>query len=469
MIDRLAIFGATGDLTARFLLPALGTLCAHGDLPEGFQLTCASREEWTTAQYRQWAADQLDRHCADLPKPARDALVAATRYLRVDVSNPVDVAAALPQDRPVAAYLALPPFLFPSTVTALRRAGLGRDSRIVLEKPFGEDLSSAVHLNQLLADLLPEQAIFRIDHFLAMTTVQNLLGSRLANRILEPVWNSSNIAKVEIVWEEALALEGRAAYYDGVGALKDMVQNHLLQIMCLVAMEPPLSLGEADLRDRKRDVLRSVRRLSPADMLGRTRRASYTAGRVDGNEIPAYVDEQGVQPDRHTETFAEVNLEIENWRWAGAVFQLRTGKAFARDRKEVALHLRPVPHLPFGDDSDAPPNVLRFGLEPEHTAIDLVGIGPHTHTLAPISLRAQAEPAALPAYGRLLLDVLNGDPTLSIRDDEAELAWQVLTPVIEAWSSDAVPMEEYPAGSTGPRARSLDAHRELHSLDLGVG
>jgi len=468
MIDRLAIFGATGDLTARFLLPALGTLCSQGHLPDGFRLTGASREDWSTAQYRQWAADQLDRHCPDLRKPARDALVVATRYLKVDVSNPGDVAAAVHEDRPVAAYLALPPFLFPSTVTALHNAGLPPGSRIVLEKPFGEDLDSAVHLNHLLADVVPEQAIFRVDHFLAMTTVQNLLGSRLANRVLESVWNSDNIAKVEVVWEEALALEGRASYYDGVGALKDMIQNHLLQIMCLVAMEPPLSLGEADLRDRKRDVLRSVRRLSPADMSDQTRRARYTRGRSDGVDVPAYVEEDGVQRDRHTETYAEVNLEVENWRWIGTVFQLRTAKAFARDRKEVAIHFRSVPHVPFGDDSDAAPNVLRFGLEPEHMALDLVGFGTDTQTLTPVSLRAQAQAPSMPAYGRLLLDVLNGDPTLSIRDDEAELSWQVVTPVIDAWSSDAVPMEEYPAGSAGLPARATAPRRDLQSLDLGI-
>jgi glucose-6-phosphate 1-dehydrogenase len=249
-----------------------------------------------------------------------------------------------------------------------------------------------------------------------------------------------------------------------------MLQNHLLQIMCLVAMEPPLSLGEADLRDRKRDVLRSVRSLSPTEVLNRTRRARYTAGRVDGRTIPAYVDEHGVHPQWNTETFAEVNLEIENWRWIGTGFQLRTGKAFARDRKEVAVHFRPVPHLPFGDDGETAPNILRFGLEPDHMALDLAGMGSHGHALSPVSLRAQAQQpaAALPAYGRLLLDALDGDPTLSLRDDEAELAWQVLTPVITAWSGDSVPMEEYPAGSAGPPDYLPEAQRELRSLDVGI-
>ena len=289
----------------------------------------------------------------------------------------------------------------------------------------------------------------------------------LANRILESAWNADNIDKVEIVWEEQVALEGRASYYDRVGALKDMIQNHLLQIMCFVAMEPPLSLSEADLRDRKRDVLRSVRTLSAADVSTRTRRARYAAGNIDGTDIPAYRDEDGVQPGRDTETFAEVNLEIDNWRWKDTIFHLRTGKAFGRDRKEVAVHFRPVPHLPF-DTADAKPNVLRFGLEPEHMALDLVGIGSHADALDPVSLQAQPDrPGALPPYGHILMDALKGDPTLSIRDDEAELAWRVFTPIMSAWDDGSAPMEEYPAGATALPPRTLVSERGPHSLALG--
>src|SRR5215510_14475804 len=256
---------------------------------------------------------------------------------------------------------------------------------------------------------MDERHVFRVDHFLAMTTVQNVLGTRLANRVLEPIWNSTHIDEIEIIWDETLALEGRAGYYDQVGALKDMVQNHLLQLLCLIAMEPPLTLNERDLRDRKLDVLRSVRTLTEDDVRHRTRRARYRAGQVDGHAVPAYVDEDGVDPRRSTETYAEVELEIENWRWSGTTFRLRSGKTFASDRKEVAVYFRPVPHLPFGHVGEATPNVLRFGLEPEEMALQLVGVGSRPHVLAPVDLTAQTEPAALPPYGRVLLDALNGN------------------------------------------------------------
>jgi glucose-6-phosphate 1-dehydrogenase len=450
MIDRLVIFGATGDLTARYLLPALAALQDAGKLPDGFAVVGTGRQPLSTDQYREWASNRLDEHGRACPRPARLAVVAALRYQPADVTDPDGVAPLIAGDRPVAVYLALPPALFPTVVTTLQQAGLPAGSRLVLEKPFGEDLDSAVRLNRLLAELLPEQAVFRVDHFLAMTTVQNVLGSRLANRIFEPIWNSAHIEEVAITWEETLALEGRASYYDGAGALKDMVQNHLLQLLCLVAMEPPLSISEKDLRDRKLDTLRAIRPLTEDDVRVWTRRARYTAGRINGHDVPAYVDEEGVDPDRGTETFAEVVLHIDNWRWSGTRFRLRTGKAFGADRKEVAVHFRPVPYLTFGRGEDARPNVLRFGLEPEGMALDLVGTGPRPRTLTPFTLAAQTEPARLPAYGQLLLDVLTGDPTLSIRGDEAEQAWRVLTPVLSAWEKDVVPLHEYAAGSAGP-------------------
>jgi glucose-6-phosphate 1-dehydrogenase len=468
MIDRLTIFGATGDLTARYLLPGLAALHAAGHIGDDFELTGASREDWTTEQFQRWASAQLERHAHDAPQGARSAIASSARYRKAEVGDADDVAAAVAGDGPTAIYLALPPALFPIVVSALHSGGFPPGCRIVLEKPFGEDLETAVHLNRLLADVVPEEAVFRVDHFLAMTTVQNVLGSRLANRVLESVWDSDHISEVEITWDETLALEGRAGYFDGVGSLKDMVQNHLLQLLCLIAMEPPLSLGERDLRDRKLDVLRSVRTLSEDDVRHRTRRARYSAGRVDGQTIPAYVDEEGVDPRRATETYAEVELEVENWRWSGTNFRLRSGKAFADDRKEVAVHFRPVPHLPFGHDGDATPNVLRFGLEPETMTLDLVGVGSRPHTLAPVNLTALTPPAALPAYGRLLLDVLNGNPALSIRGDEAEESWRVLTPVLSAWSKDLVPLEEYAAGSPGPASRPVPPLRSERSLDLGA-
>jgi len=450
MIRRLAIFGATGDLMARYLLPALAALRAIGDLPDDFRVICAGREDWTESHYQEWAAAQLSRHAEHLPASARQDVVAATSYAMVDVTDPAAVATAITGEGPLAAYLALPPAVFPPAVAALHLAGLPDGSRIVLEKPFGTDLDSAISLNKLLASVVPEQAVFRADHFLAMTTVQNLLSTRLANRMLEPIWNSTHIDRVEIVWDESLALEGRAGYYDGVGALKDMLQNHLLQLLCLVAMEPPISLGERDLRDRKVDVLRSVRPLTTDDIVRRTRRARYTAGRIGDHEVPAYVGEEGVDPGHRTETFAQMDLELDNWRWPGTIFRLRTGKALGRDRKEVTVHFRQVPHLPAGVQGEPTDNVLRLGLEPEQLTLELTGIGARVSKLVPMTLSAQIEAPELPAYAGLLQQVLAGDARLSIRGDEAEESWRVVTPVLDAWAKDLVPLEDYPAGSQGP-------------------
>jgi glucose-6-phosphate 1-dehydrogenase len=454
VIERLVIFGGTGDLTGRYLLPGLAALRARGQLSEGFELVGAGRHDWDDEQYRSWAADWLGREAADVDAAAATALVRSSSYRRLDLADPASVAACVAGEGPVAVYLALPPAVFPTAVKALHRAGLPADSQVVLEKPFGEDLDSAKALNRLIADLVDERHAFRVDHFLAMTTVRNVLGTRLANRVLEPIWNSSHIDEVEIIWEESLALEGRAGYYDHVGALKDMVQNHLLQVLCLVAMEPPISLGERDLRDRKVDVLRSVLPLEADDVARSTRRARYRAGRVGDRDIPAYVDEEGVTPEHGTETFAEVTLQLDSWRWSDTRFRLRTGKAMGEDRKEVLVHFRPPPHLPFEHQEAPVSNRLRFGLEPEGLTLELAGTGPSVAmSLVPLTLSAELEPPELPAYGRVLLDVLSANSVLSIRADEAEEAWRVLTPVLEGWSRDLAPLEEYDAGSDGPAPR----------------
>jgi glucose-6-phosphate 1-dehydrogenase len=450
VIERLAIFGATGDLTARFLLPALAALRAAGKLPDNFRLAAVGREDWDDERFKNWAADELERHASELPAAAKRAVVSASSYYRADATDPVALAPVIEAGEPLAAYLALPPFVFAPAVAALHRAGVTERSIVVLEKPFSESLAGAIELNRLLAELYPERAIFRVDHFLAKTTVQNLLGTRLANRVLEPIWNSAHICEVEIIWDETLALEGRAGYYDGVGALKDMLQNHLLQLLCLIAMEPPITLGERDLRDRKVDVLRSIRPLRAEDTVHRTRRARYAGGRIGVRDVPAYTEESGVDATHGTETFAEMTLELDSWRWAGTSFRLRTGKALRRDRKEVAVHFRPVPHFPFEHFGDARPNVLRFGLEPESVAFELTGTGARPDTLVPVTLSTHLEPPELPPYGQLVLDVLAGNSALSIRGDEAEESWRVVTPVLDAWSQGIVPLQEYAAGSDGP-------------------
>ena len=454
-IRKLAILGATGDLSARYLLPGLAALRAAGELGDDFQLIAVGRDTWSKETFKNWAAAQLDRHAKEVPAAAKQAVAASSQYHQADVTDSSSMAAVVQGPEPLAAYLALPPSVFPGAVSALHRAGTAPRSIVAMEKPFGEDLSGAIALNRLLSRLYPEEAIFRVDHFLAMTTVQNLLGTRLANRVLEPIWNSAHISKVDIIWDETLALEGRAGYYDGVGALKDMLQNHLLQLLCLVAMEPPISLGDRDLRNRKVDVLRSIRQLSPEEAVRRTCRARYTSGQIGERAVPAYTEEDGVHAERRTETFAEMQLELDNWRWAGTNFRLRTGKALRCDRKEVAVHFRAVPHLPFEHRGQARPNVLRFGLEPENMLLELTGTGPRTGTLMPFTLATHFEPAELPPYGQLLLDILTGSFALSIRADEAEESWRVVTPVLDAWSKGLVPLKEYAAGSDGvPHASS---------------
>lgn len=475
MIERLVLFGATGDLAGRFLLPGLAQLQAAGDLPDGLRIVGAAQETWDDEAFRRHVRRRLEEHAAEVPADSRTAICRMLRYRPVDFADPRSVARVLAvadsdspspaaaDGEPVAAYLALPARVFPAAVTALGVIGLPAGSRIALEKPFGESLGSAIALNALLArvaGVAGEQAVFRVDHALGMATVQNLLGVRLANRVWEPLWNSLHIEQVDLLWEEDLALEGRAGYYDRTGALEDVIQNHLLQVLCLVAMEPPNSVGERDLRDRKLDVLRSVRPLTPSDVAARTRRARYTAGRVGDREIPDYTEESGIDPERETETFAEVVLELDSWRWAGTRFMLRTGKALARRRKELVVRFRAVPHLPLAENEAVPaPNELRIGLDgPYDLTLSLTGStsGP-PRELVPLRLNAPLPATELPPYSRVLLDVLAGNSTLSIRGDEAEQAWRVLTPVMRGWADGLVPLEQYPAGSTGPPPRDARA------------
>jgi glucose-6-phosphate 1-dehydrogenase len=288
---------------------------------------------------------------------------------------------------------------------------------------------------------------------LSLQTVRNLLGLRFANRVFEPIWHAGHVERVEVVWDETVALEGRAGYYDHAGALRDMVQNHLLQLVCLAAMEPPARLDPSQLHDRKVELLRAVQPPPTGQLAARTVRARYSAGRVDGVDVPAYIDEPGVDPARSTETFTEVTLEIDNQRWRGVPFTLRTGKALARRRAEILVHFRPASHPTFPDAADAPANLLRFGLDPDRLTlrVNLNGAG-DPFRLEQAALERLLGPQDLPAYGRLLQAVMDGDLTLSIRGDEAEECWGITEPILTAWAEGAVPLREYPAGSAGPPA-----------------
>jgi glucose-6-phosphate 1-dehydrogenase len=447
MTHRLVLFGASGDLTSRKLMPALARLHEVGMLTPDFAVLAIARDDWGRHRLR----ESLERHAGDVGLQSRDALLSMVEYRRADVTDRAQVAEALqPNRQPIIAYLALPPRIFLPSIEALSGAGLPQGSRVVIEKPFGEGLAQAQELNRLLHRSFPENAVFRVDHFLHLQTVQNVLGLRFANRVFERLWNRDHIERVEIIWDESLTLEGRASYYDQAGALKDMIQNHLLQLLCLVGMEAPLTLGERDVRDRKVDVLRAIRRLSPQEVEHHTVRARYTAGLIGQREVPSYTDEKGIDPARATETFAQVTLWLDNLRWAGVPFVLRSGKALSRERHEIAVHFRPMPHLAF-EANEPPPNVLRLLLEPDRVIFGLNLNCPGTpFALERVDLAADRTSGVLPAYARLLLHILEGDSTLSIRDDEAEESWRVVEPILDAWARGRSPLREYPAGSAGP-------------------
>jgi glucose-6-phosphate 1-dehydrogenase len=451
MIRQLVIFGASGDLTARFLVPALACLHGAGQLPGGFRVLGLARDPWTTETFRRHLVEKMENVAPDVSVSSREAVVSLMEYEQIDVTDSSQLAKSLEAvTEPAVIYLALPPALFEPAVEALAARRLPRGSKIVLEKPFGEDLASAQALNRLLHESFPEKDVFRLDHFLGKQTVQNMLGLRFANRIFEPLWNSQHIERVEIIWDETLTAAGRASFYDATGALRDMIQNHLLQLLALIAMEPFHSLDERTLRDRKVDVLRAVRRFSPDDVVRHTVRGRYSRGTINGREVAAYVHETGVNGKRDTETFAQVILTIENWRWSGVPFLLRTGKALGADRREIAVHFRAVPHLAFGQQAQPMPNVLTIRLNPDELVLSInVNAPGDLFDLERVHLDSSGESGSLPAYARLLLDVLHGDLTLSIRDDEAEESWRIVEPIVAAWSEGAVPLREYSAGSQG--------------------
>jgi glucose-6-phosphate 1-dehydrogenase len=463
-MERIVIFGATGDLAGRYLMPALAKLYEADRLPPGIKIIGVDRQEWDDEHgFRRLVLDNLERHAGGVSANARATMaVEALEYSQADVTDAESVISALgPLTGPILAYLALPPAVFAPTLKALKKADLPEGSRIAIEKPFGVNLESARELNRLLHEFLPEQAIFRVDHFLAWQPFPTIMGLRFANGIFEPLWDRKYIERVEIVWEETLGLEGRAGYFDHAGAFKDLIQNHLLQLMCLTAMEAPTALHRRNLRDRKMDVLRAIRRLSPEEAQRQSVRARYGAGKIGERHIPAYVDEEGVDPDRETETFAQVTLMIDNLRWAGVPFVLRGGKALARFRGEIAVHFKPVHHLAFQRAGEPQPNVLRLRLWPDQVVLNLNVNGPYDpFDLEQLELSADFAPQEFfSAYERLFLDLLEGNTTLFVRADEAEEAWQVVEPVLDAWGKGLVPLLEYPAGSDGPGEASLPPER----------
>ena len=444
----LLILGASGDLTARLLLPGLGGLLANGGAPN-LTLLGSGTHEWQDESWRQTVADSFATVKADGPDVERVARTA--RYLQADVTQEDDLRHLLEAcEGRVVLYFALPPAITMKACVALAGIGVPEGTTLVLEKPFGTDANTAHELNQVLTRLAPEDHIHRVDHFLGMSTVLNIIGLRFANRIFEPLLNATHVEAVDIIFDEPLALEDRAGYYDGAGALTDMIQSHLLQVLSLIAMDAPPSMDATEFRDLKAQALRATRPWTdnPADC---SRRARYAAGSIAGRDVPAYADEKGVDPARGTETLAEVVLAVDNWRWSGVPFRLRSGKALGAGRQEAVITFRQPPRVPDGLSGHERPNRLRIGFGPDRLALDVNINGPDDpFVLDPVTLETSFGQGLLPPYGEVLRAALNGDATLSVRGDTAERCWRIVEPIIAAWRAGDVPLQEYPAGSDGP-------------------
>jgi glucose-6-phosphate 1-dehydrogenase len=445
-IGTLIILGARGDLTSRLLLPGLASLLGSSR-GEALNLIGVDRDEMTDDQWRSRVAESF----APEASPLATRVAKGARYLKADVTSADDLARVLAEATGrVALYFALPPAVTILACQALATITLPKGIMFALEKPFGTDLASAKKLNRLLETIVPEDQLFRVDHFLGKSTVLNLLGLRFANRIFEPLFSAPNVEKVEIVFDESLALENRAGYYDRAGALVDMIQSHLLLVLALTAMEPPASLDAGDLRGSMAQVLRATR---VRDRKGTSsRRARYGAGSIAGRKLPAYAKEKGVDPARGTETLAELTLDIDNWRWAGVPFILRSGKALGDVRQDILVTFKPVPHLPTGLTGVPGPTCLRISLKPAALELDLIINGQgEPFVLERSVLHADLGAGELSAYGEVLAGIMECDPTLSVRGDVAEECWRIVEPVLAAWRKDAVPLETYPAGSGGPK------------------
>jgi glucose-6-phosphate 1-dehydrogenase len=445
----MVLLGASGDLTSRLLMPALAQLAEADRLPSRFRVVGASKTDWTTDDFRDHIATELARHASAGGK-GRDAAVAALSFHPCDVTDPAQLEAVIGRDRPdTLVYLALPPLLFAPVLQTLAVLELRTTDAVAIEKPFGTDLASARELNEIIRLRLPGPTIFRIDHFLSDDLVRRVLSLRFLNRVFEPIWNTANIESVDITWLESLTLEGRAGYYDGTGALKDMVQNHLMEALALILMEQPARLDSSSFRDVRVEALRAVATPPTARMSDDTIRARYTEGQIGARRVPAYVDEPGVDPARATETYASLTVRVESPRWAGVPFTLRSGKALADDTAEVAVHFRPVPGYLRDQWPSVEPNVLRVGLTRPYVRLSTTLNGPE-RTAETRELEARTAAPRFSAYANLVLSMLHNDPMLFIRGDEAEETWRIIDPVVAAWTAGEVPMREYVAGQAPP-------------------
>ena len=444
----LVILGASGDLTERLLLPGLGSLVAS-DRGRRIQLIGTGRSERTPEEWTGTVKAAFDSVDATGRRAA--GIVSSTRYVQADPTDLDDLKRILEAcEGAPALYFALPPAISIKVCEQLERIDLPEGTTLALEKPFGSNSRSAAQLNRQLLKLVPEDRIHRTDHFLGLSTVLNLVSLRFANRFFESVWSARDIEKVEILYDETLALEGRAAYYDKSGALVDMIQSHLLQVLAVIAMDAPSSIDSVELRSEIARVLRATW-VKDADPVASSRRAQYAAGTIDGKDVPAYADEDGVDNERQTETLAEVEFEVKTRRWAGVPFILRSGKGMTKIRKEVLITFKPVPALPEGLNGSSTPDTLRIEISPETMELGVTTNGSgNPFDLEKSTMSVTLGKPELTPYGEVLSGIFHDDPTQTIRGDVAERCWAIVAPVIEAWKADQVPLDTYAAGSTGP-------------------
>ena len=469
----LVIFGATGDLSKRKLLPALYNLAHEGALPERFRLVGVSRSDMPHGDFRAMAAEAIKSFSRREPDDKLlDELLGEARYIPgsfddeevygrlADTLEEFDADAGQALNR--AFYLSTAPSFFPVIIEALGRRQLQRhgdaEVRVIIEKPFGTTLAEAQELNQQVLGVFTESQVFRIDHYLGKETVQNMLAFRFANYMFEPLWNRNYIDNVQITAAEDIGIGSRAGYYDSAGALRDLVQNHMLQLLCLLAMEPPADFSADAVRDEKVKVLHAIEAPELGHVEGIARRAQYTAGVVGGEKAAGYLQEDGVPEDSNTETFAALRLEIDNWRWAGVPFYVRTGKRLARKVTEIAVTLKPVPHLAFAQEGSVgvQPNALVVTIQPnEGVSLSLGAKIPGTRMrIRPVQMQFLYGTSFMSqspeAYERLIMDAMRGDATLFTRNDEAEAQWRICDPIVRTWESEPGPLPTYEAGSQGP-------------------
>ena len=476
----LVVFGASGDLAARKLFPAIAALAEHGALPRGFTVIGVARTGWTDDEFQDAALAAVKDG-----GPEWSSIVRRFRYVAGDyaekptfdrlrqVLDDADRTMGTSGNRVY--YLATIPAVFGPVATALGDHGFNRPgeggsfARIVVEKPFGRDLDSARALDATLHQVFDETQIFRIDHYMGKETVQNVLALRFANAVFEPIWNRRYVDSVQVTVAEQLGVEHRGSFYEKAGALRDIVQNHVMQVLSLTLMEPPATIDADGIRDEKVKLLRAVMVPDVDEAVGNSVRGQYTAGTIDGAPAPGYRDEEGVDPKSRTETFVAMRLAVDNWRWAGVPLYVRTGKRLPERATEVVLQFHRVPHLAFGGKlaRDLRPNLLQVRIQPEEGVCLSVGAKVpgeafRVRSVAMSYAYDQVFPGATAeGYERLLHDVMIGDATLFIRTDEVERAWQIVDPFLEAWSDDSTPLGQYPAGTWGPREADLLLAREL--------